>query len=581
MATITERSTRREPSEPLPTKAVSRTRGDVAPDRDSAEWIASALEAAFSARVPGLHASTPLVRKLAARVGRQLGLDSTSAELLDVSARLRDIGMMSLPDSVVLTTESLSAEDWVLVNRHPDLGCELLERLAPVALAAPIVRAHHERWDGEGYPAGLRGEAIPLLSQVIAICDAFVAMSTDRPYRRGVGAAEALEYVCLEAGSQFGPQMVDAFAAVFARGSAAKSPAPAGSATNKRTGASVGEQSGAVGRRGLTSAIEELDLIPAFAPAYERLLATVATPEGGTSGQLIAAIESDTGLTVAVLRQAQPLANGRPIANVADAAQALGASGIQAAITNLPLAAFPWRTSPLEVLMHRSRIHAQAVARAADRLTRESALVTTDDVLVAALLHDVGKLVLARASEAHTSALDDRTTTPEERTRQEQRDLGLDHASLGGLLLRRWGLPERLARTVAAHHQAEAEDEVATYVRLADMVAHQAQGEAIDRTIMLRLASACGLSADALRDVLFDLPHASGSRRRRAEPSPLSNRETMVLRELSRGKVYKQIGAELGLAASTVRSHLHRVYEKLGVADRAQAVLRATEMGWI
>jgi putative nucleotidyltransferase with HDIG domain len=538
------------------------------------------LEAAFSARVPGLHASTPLVRKLAARVGRQLGLDSTSAALLDVSARLRDIGMMSLPDSVVLTKKSLSADDWVLVNRHPDLGCELLERLAPVALAAPIVRAHHERWDGEGYPAGLQGDAIPLLSQVIAICDAFVAMSTDRPYRRGVGAAEALEYVCLEAGSQFGPQMVDAFAAVFARGATGKSPAPAARQAKKRTGASVGERSG-VGRRGLTSAIEELDLIPAFAPAYERLLAAVATPESGTSGQLIAAIESDTGLTVAVLRQAQPLADGRPIANVADAAQALGASGIHAAITNLPLTAFPWRTSPLEVLMHRSRIHAQAVARAADRLTRESTLVTTDDVLVAALLHDVGKLVLARVSEAHTSALDDRTMTPEERTRQEQRDLGLDHASLGGLLLRRWGLPERLARTVAAHHQAEAEDEVATYVRLADMVAHQAQGEAIDRTIMLRLASACGLSADALRDVLFDLPHASGSRRRRAEPSPLSNRETMVLRELSRGKVYKQIGSELGLAASTVRSHLHRVYEKLGVADRAQAVLRATEMGWI
>jgi len=405
-------------------------------------------------------------------------------------------------------------------------------------------------------------------------------MSTDRPYRRGVGANEALERVCLEAGSQFGPQLVDAFAAGFARGGGARMPARTKSG-KKRMGGSSAEPSACVGRRGLPDAIEALDLIPAFAPAYERLLAAVNAPESGSSGQLIAAIESDTGLTVAVMRHAQPLANGRPIANVADAAQALGASGIQAAITDLPLAAFPWRTSPLEVLMHRARIHAQTVARAADRLTRESSLVQTDDVVAAALLHDVGKLVLARTSEADVSALDDRTTTPEERTRQEQRDLGLDHASLGGLLLRRWGLPERVARTVAAHHQAEDEGQVATYVRLADMVAHQAQGEAIDRTVMLRLASACGLSADALRDVLFDLPHASGSRRRRAEPSPLSNREAMVLRELARGKVYKQIGAELGLAASTVRSHLHRVYEKLGVADRAQAVLRATEMGWI
>jgi putative nucleotidyltransferase with HDIG domain len=583
MSTVTQKSNRVEPLAPVPAHAPPRARRGEAVRGDGADGIATALQAAFSARLPGLHASTPLVQALAARVGRQLGLDSRSAALLDVSVRLRDIGMVALPDSVVLSSESLSADDWVLMNRHPDLGSELLARLPAVAAAAPIVRAHHERWDGEGYPAGLRGQAIPLLSQVIAICDAFVAMSTDRPYRRGVGANEALEYVCLEAGSQFGPEMVDAFAAVLSGGRAAASPAPAPvpGAARKLPTKATHDESGAMGRRGLTSAIEELDLIPAFAPAYERLLAAVATPEGGNSGEIISAIESDTGLTVAVLRDAQSFSSGRPIANVADAAQALGATGIQAAITNLPLAAFPWRTSPLEVLMHRARIHAQAVARAAERLTRESALVKTDDVLVAALLHDVGKLALARITDSHAAVLDDRTTTPEERARQEQRDLGLDHASLGGLLLRRWGLPERLAQTVAAHHQAEAEDQVATYVRLADMVAHQAQGEAIDRTVMLRLASVCGLSADALRDVLFDLPHASGSRRRRAEPSPLSKRETMVLRELARGKVYKQIGADLGLAASTVRSHLHRIYEKLGVGDRAQAVLRATEMGWI
>ena len=84
-----------------------------------------------------------------------------------------------------------------------------------------------------------------------------------------------------------------------------------------------------------------------------------------------------------------------------------------------------------------------------------------------------------------------------------------------------------------------------------------------------------------LRDVLFDLPHAGGSQRRRAEQSPLSDRETAVLRILADGKVYKVIAAELGVSISTVRTHLHNVYTKLGVDDRAQAVLRATELGWI
>jgi DNA-binding NarL/FixJ family response regulator len=157
----------------------------------------------------------------------------------------------------------------------------------------------------------------------------------------------------------------------------------------------------------------------------------------------------------------------------------------------------------------------------------------------------------------------------------------MDHASLGGLLLRRWGLPDRLASTVAAHHSSEDGHEVATHVRLADMIAHHAHGQAIDRSKMLHLARACELSANALSDVLFDLPHVGGSQRRRAERSPLSSRETAVLRILAEGKVYKVIARDLGLATSTVRSHLHNVYAKLGVDDRAQAVLRATDKGWI
>jgi DNA-binding NarL/FixJ family response regulator len=107
------------------------------------------------------------------------------------------------------------------------------------------------------------------------------------------------------------------------------------------------------------------------------------------------------------------------------------------------------------------------------------------------------------------------------------------------------------------------------------------QREPVDRDKMMHLCQVCDLSANALRDVLFDLPRPGGSRRRRADPSPLSSRETEVLSSLAQGKVYKDIGAELGLAASTVRSHLHNIYITLGVSDRAQAVLRATEMGWL
>jgi putative nucleotidyltransferase with HDIG domain len=468
--------------------------------------------------------------------------------------------MIGLPDAVVLATTPLTPANWQLVNRHPVIGAQLLEELPVVAAAAQVVRSHHERWDGRGYPDGRVKDAIPLLSRVIATCDAFVAMASDRPHRRGIGADAALEHVRQERGSQFDPRMVDALVAAL---TGQRAPRP-------RRGAP----------RDLTSALAEFDLVPAFEPAYERVLAAAATA-GTTGGELVAAIESDTGLTVAVLRRAQDVPTRRSITNVADAVGALSPLEIVEAIKPLPRAEFPWRTSQLESLMHRSRVHAQAVTRAADRIAREVQLSQRDDVLVAALLHDIGKFVLGRVRPDYTDLIDVRTSTPEKRIREEQRALGMDHASIGGLLLSRWGLPVALVDTVAAHHGSEAENEVATYVRLADMIAHHAQGEAVDRGKMLRLCHLCGLSAKALRDVLFDLPHSGGSERRRADPSPLSSRETAVLRILAQGKVYKAIALELDVAVSTVRSHLHNAYAKLGVDDRAQAVLRATEMGWL
>jgi putative nucleotidyltransferase with HDIG domain len=557
---------------------------------DGEEWAGAALEAALKARAPGVHASTPMVRQLALKVGRELGLDPELEPRLDLAARLRDVGMIALPDSVALATTPLSPADWELVNRHPAIGAELIEGLAAVAFAAPLVRSHHERWDGGGYPDGLAGEAIPLLSRVLATCDAFVSMASDRPHRRGMGAETALEQVDQGRGTQFDPAVVDALIAVL-RGNGAASSAGREVESHEAAGREAagrkvvdlrpsGSRHHGTRRSGLTDAIEELDVVPVFAPAQERVLAATGT-DSATGGELVAAIESDTGLTVAILRRAQDVVSKRPIANVADAVAALTPAEIAAAIEPLPRTEFPWRTSRVEVLMHQSRVHALAVTRAADRIAREAGVIERDDILVAALLHDVGKLVLGRAHPDYADRIGSRTTSPENRVHDEQREFGTNHATLGGLMLHRWGLPEVLVRAVAAHHSAQAENDVATYVRLADMIAHHAQGETVDRAKMLSLCRVCGLSANQLRDVLFDLPHSAGSERRRAEPSPLSARETTVLRILAQGKVYKVIAEELGLSTSTVRSHLHKAYEKLGVADRAQAVLRATEMGWV
>ena len=171
--------------------------------------------------------------------------------------------------------------------------------------------------------------------------------------------------------------------------------------------------------------------------------------------------------------------------------------------------------------------------------------------------------------------------TPEERLQKERLELGVDHALVGGVLARRWGLPNGFARVIENHHSEKAEGEAAI-VRLADMLAHYLLGGHVTPAELLGAARAVELKPSDLRTVMYDLPLSSSAERpRQVDPCPMSAREVDVLRRLAEGMVYKQIASELGLSTSTVRTHLHNVYGKLGAMDRAQAVLMATERGWI
>jgi DNA-binding CsgD family transcriptional regulator len=170
--------------------------------------------------------------------------------------------------------------------------------------------------------------------------------------------------------------------------------------------------------------------------------------------------------------------------------------------------------------------------------------------------------------------------------RAERRELTLDHASAGAMLLERWGVAGSVVEAVGGHHDEDRGRDAAV-VRLADMLGHYATGEAVDGGALLAVARGLGLEGAELRAVMFDLhapaPVASGpgGRPEPAEPSPFTPRELDALRGLAAGGTYKEIAEELGLSTSTLRSHLHNVYGKLGVADRAQAVLMAAERGWL
>jgi putative nucleotidyltransferase with HDIG domain len=331
------------------------------------------------------------------------------------------------------------------------------------------------------------------------------------------------------------------------------------------------------GRR-LIMAFETLEAFPALAESRERLLWVL---EGNRApGMIAAAVESDVALTIAVLRLANQSADAGRIDTALKAVEALGrermlafAEGI--ATFDLFAPTQGWDAAPAHF-----RLHAVATQRAAERIATELHHAGRERLMLSSLLHDVGKLVLIHAYPGYPKNVHEDARTPEERLHRERRELGVDHALVGGVLLRRWGLPASIATTVERHHNAQAVGEAAI-VRLADMLAHYERDEPVSLSEMLRCAKAAGLEPAALKRVIYELPGASRQPPSKVDPCPLSEREAAVLRSLAKGNVYKQIAHELGLSTSTIRTHLHNIYGKLSAVDRAQAVLIAVDRGWL
>ena len=333
------------------------------------------------------------------------------------------------------------------------------------------------------------------------------------------------------------------------------------------------------GRR-LTSAFEALEAFPALAESRNRLLAVVEKDNTATA-DIVTAVESDVALSIAVLRVANQVQGRRGrVDTIVAAVEVLSEQTVQALASHVRTFDFFERSSVWDAAPERFRLHALSTQHAADRLAVEVGYEHRDRLSVMSLLHDVGKLVLLHAYPGYPAQVHRGAKTPEERIHQERRELGVDHALVGGVLIRRWGLPSNVATAIERHHNPDVEGEVA-FVRLADMLAHYEQGSVVSPGEMLQTARVLGLGADQLRRVMYELPSITGQRQRHVDPSPLSGRELGVLQRLAEGKVYKQIAHELTLSTSTVRTHLHNIYGKLGAVDRAQAVLIATERGWL
>jgi two-component system, cell cycle response regulator len=167
-------------------------------------------------REPELRAHVADVSSLAARVGEQLGLAPDELEELRLAAELHDVGKLAIPDVVLQKSGSLDPTEWGFIHSHTLIGQRILGAAPALRPVGTIVRSTHENWDGTGYPDGLAGEAIPLAARIIAACDAYSAMTSDRPYRAARTSAEAVAELRRCAGRQFDRQIVDLLCAVLA-----------------------------------------------------------------------------------------------------------------------------------------------------------------------------------------------------------------------------------------------------------------------------------------------------------------------------------------------------------------------------
>jgi len=180
---------------------------------DSAEQVIFALAAAVEAKDSLTERHTRRVAESARHLGMRLGLSDAAQDALYRGGIIHDIGKIGVSESILLKCGPLDTGEQKRMQEHPGIGANIIAPLHTASSLQPIIRHHHERFDGSGYPDGLRGAKIPLLARIISICDAFDALINDRPYRAGVSVDKAIATLRAGAGTQWDPELVELFIA--------------------------------------------------------------------------------------------------------------------------------------------------------------------------------------------------------------------------------------------------------------------------------------------------------------------------------------------------------------------------------
>ena len=178
----------------------------------------AALMSALDARDRETEGHSLRVSRIAGYLGEQMGLDSRQLKALERGSLLHDIGKIGVSDTILHKPGPLNEEEWKIMRLHPEIGKKIVEDIPFLLDTLPVIRYHQERWDGSGYPMGLKSENIPMLARIFSVADAFDALTSDRPYRQKVSFQEALSYLKEKGSILFDPEVVKAFEQIFSEG---------------------------------------------------------------------------------------------------------------------------------------------------------------------------------------------------------------------------------------------------------------------------------------------------------------------------------------------------------------------------
>ena len=398
--------------------------------QEMTQGVVRAIADAVEAKDEYVYGHARRVGGYAAAIGRRMRLDVQTLERISLAALLHDVGKIATPDEILQKPGELTDEERAVARTHPERGARVLAGVPELEDVATIVRHHHERWDGAGYPDGLAREMIPLASRVIRVADAYDSMTSPRPFREGLTHEAAVERLREGAGTRFDPGVVEAFCGLRAL-------------SEIRRHAAEGLAGGA--------------RLSAFPPADD--------VENLAFAELLDEVESEPALAARVLRELNAGRDpGSPAVDLREACVALGEARLRA------FASQHLRTADDARGAADLWEHSLRTAAAAQLLAEQTGVMDARGAYTLGLLHDAGEVLLRQLFPEEMENI--LWFTDGARIDREVAAFGVDHAQVGRWIVEASGLPREMASAVQTHHDAmRINSPVALLLHVADLVA--------------------------------------------------------------------------------------------------------------